>query len=58
MEPDSCLDLAAATPPLNELARRSSVGRLELDLVKPDAVVSRHLYNLVKKALLPRDGSS
>jgi len=33
------------------------VGRTQLELVRPDTVLTRNLFNLVKKALLPRDAA-
>jgi len=35
-------------------ARKSSVPKLELELFKPEALVTKTPYNLVKKALLPK----
>jgi hypothetical protein len=55
VEPDMWAYLEAAPPPEEAVGRRFSVGRTELELVRPETVTTRNLYSLVKKALLPRD---
>jgi hypothetical protein len=57
VEPDQWEELASGPGPEGAEARRSSVGRTQLELVRPDTVLTRNLFNLVKKALLPRDAA-